>query len=1168
MRNKVQIGSSWKCQCWLLVFLCAMGAQLFGQSATGGIFGTVTDPTAAVLPGVVVTIQSPNTGFTQTATTNTSGTYAFPSLEPGTYVLSFQAGSFRVDKTELQVPVGRAVNGDHRMRMGTAQTTVEVQDTSTTVDTVQPIVEDVLTTNDIKSLPINGRNFMDLAQVNPGVQIQDGGNIDPTKNGFTGISIQGRTGRSTRLEVDGIDISDETVGSTTTNIPLDSIQEFQVAQSTLDPSTTLTSTGAVQIITRSGGNSIHGGAFYLFRNDTMAARVGEEKASFDRSQVGARAGGPFIKDRLFWFADYEHTLQHGTTFTAPPAPFTAFTGAFTSPFHETMAAPRLDWNITKSWRAFYSFHFDQLNVVTGFGGNFLQPFANKSYNRVHTAALDGAFGKFTHSFRIGYMRFHDVITDGRPFVPGLPPPFPGGQEAGITIGNDPLCFLGNDVLCQGPNQAGDQAALQRNLEVRYDGAAVFRNHTLRYGFQFVHIPEVVLFNGAGLGPLLNSNNGSQETAFAQKGPFSGGASNPLNYPLEVAVFGNGLPYFTELSGLGYPRGAFNGKRYGLYVADVWKARPNLTISTALRYNLNTGRTNSDLAGFPTLSPILPNAGSPVPEPKKDFAPQLGIAWDPFKTGKTSIRAGIGIFYDDPTFTLLLFDRTLKIPVGLGNATPTLSAASPVLPGTNINLSSAFGQPIGMVVNQIVAGQQQLQAVNQAAAQNFNPNGVPSFVDPNGFDKNSFGALLDPKYRTPYSTQINVGVQRQIGKGLLLSADYLHNANVHSPLSHDVNLVGATSTFNRAAAVKAITATEASFGCTTIDCAISKGATISTFASNGLGSPASGLNGQFVAPQSGFAFAGKDPDFGQVGVVSMSGRGTYNALQIRLRQTAANPVRGLRQLYWMANYSLSRFTSMVSDQDNPFGSFIYARDTLNLSRYEGPNGMDRTHMVSFMASMEFVGGIHASFITRIYSGLPATLSIPLQCSCPAEIFLTDLTGDGTGGDVLPGTNLGAFGRSVKLDQLNNVLQGFNTNVAGTLTPASQTLVTAGLFTPAQLTALGAVVPKVPLAPAGQVGIDNFISDDLRLSWKLPDKWLHLPEKIALEPTLDIYNVVNKANFDPPNGIATSTLRGVLDGSPGSVNGTTYNLRTNRYGLGSGVFSQGIPRAIQIGMQLTF
>src|SRR5208337_5477251 len=115
-------------------------------------------------------------------------------------------------------------------------------------------VQGVLTSEQIENLPINGRNFLDLAQLEPGVQIQDGGTFDPTKNGFSSISIGGRAGRTARIEVDGIDISDENVGTTTQNISAASIQEFQIAQSTLDLSSSLTSSGSVNVTTKSGSN--------------------------------------------------------------------------------------------------------------------------------------------------------------------------------------------------------------------------------------------------------------------------------------------------------------------------------------------------------------------------------------------------------------------------------------------------------------------------------------------------------------------------------------------------------------------------------------------------------------------------------------------------------------------------------------------------------------------------------------------------------------------------------------------------------------------------------------------------------------------------------------------------------------------------------------------------
>lgn len=223
------------------------------------------------------------------------------------------------------------------------------------------------------------------------------------------------------------------------------------------------------------------------------------------------------------------------------------------------------------------------------------------------------------------------------------------------------------------------------------------------------------------------------------------------------------------------------------------------------------------------------------------------------------------------------------------------------------------------------------------------------------------------------------------------------------------------------------------------------------------------------------------------------------------------------------------------------------------------------MLTLAGTVEVRGGLQLSWLSRIYSALPATLTLPVTCSCPAEIFLTDLTGDGSGGDVLPGTNLGSFGHGVGTDNLNHVISNFNANTAGKLTPAAQTLVTAGLFTPSQLQSLGAVVPSIQPAPSRQVGLDNFVADDLRISW--PFHVAHW-EHFVVTPSVDIFNLFNVANFDPPNGLNTFTLRGALSGTPGSLNGTTSSERANRYGLGSGVFSQGIARAVQFGVRVEF
>jgi hypothetical protein len=245
-----------------------------------------------------------------------------------------------------------------------------------------------------------------------------------------------------------------------------------------------------------------------------------------------------------------------------------------------------------------------------------------------------------------------------------------------------------------------------------------------------------------------------------------------------------------------------------------------------------------------------------------------------------------------------------------------------------------------------------------------------------------------------------------------------------------------------------------------------------------------------------------------------GRSDYNGLQVRVNQTIATPMRGVRSLSWLANYSFSRFTSTTADQDTVYAQ--NARDNLNPTRYRGGIALDRTSMLSFGSTFSFKGGLQLSPIAHVYSALPITLSLPAQCNCPAEIFETDLTGDGTGGDILPGTNIGSFGRQVKLHDLNRVLSTYNQKYAGTLTPAGNSLVTAGLLTGAQLQALGGAVPSVQLAPRGQVGIDNYIADDLRVSWPFqPGRFFKRGESITIEPIVDIFNVVNAhIAADPP------------------------------------------------------
>jgi hypothetical protein len=267
-----------------------------------------------------------------------------------------------------------------------------------------------------------------------------------------------------------------------------------------------------------------------------------------------------------------------------------------------------------------------------------------------------------------------------------------------------------------------------------------------------------------------------------------------------------------------------------------------------------------------------------------------------------------------------------------------------------------------------------------------------------------------------------------------------------------------------------------------------------------------------------------------------------------------------------SYSLSKYVAMATDND-----FInIATDFNHPLKYLGPNGLDRKNQLSFGGSMDLPYKFRLGVIGHFYSPLPVTPTLSPSGN-PGGIFLTDITGDGTGdgsfgsnggyGDVLPGTGIGSFGRSIKANNINTVIQNYNNSIAaGVPTPAGQTLINNGLFTLSQLVGLGGVQQPVPLAPTNEANMGWLHAMDLSLNWIYKFR-----ENVELQPGISFYNVMNFANFDGP----ASPLSGVLSGTPGTINGTPGEQpASNRLGLGSGVFALGSPRAIEFTLKLSF
>jgi hypothetical protein len=1162
---------------WLLILVAVcllMSCTLLAQTtiSTGSIVGTVTDPGGAVVAGAKVSITNKGTSQIIATTTTSSGTYASGALVPGAYTVRAEASGFKTAEIAVVVQVNTTASVNVKLELGQSTQIVEVQASELSVNTEQATVQGVLTSEQIEKLPINGRNFLDLAQLEPGVQIQDGGTFDPTKNGFSSVSFGGRFGRTARIEVDGVDVSDETVGTTTQNVPLGAIQESSLQQSSLDLSTELTSSGSVNIITKSGTNTLHGDGFYYFRDQVLnAALPGGSTNYFQRNQFGDDLGGPIWKDKLFFFIDAERNKQALVDPVIPGGQFSGLAGNFVSAFPDTELLGRLDYNIGK-FRTFYRFSFEQNRSVLPFIPNSFQPFANVNHSRNHVVGVDFSTASFTHSIRFGYSKFVNGITDA---VMSSSIFNPGGAIE-LAIGADPFCLTaGLDDFCSGPNFLAPQATLQTDHQIKYDGSKPFRNHIFRFGAGLNHLQGGGVAAFLGSGPAVGAPSNSPTSNV-----FPGGATNPLNYPASTVVLGNGQGFSSTKKAFGYPGGGLGpDNRLSLYFGDSWKLKPNFTLTLGLRYVRDTGRSDSELGPTPALNAFnnqfYSNLGNRINQPNLNFAPQLGFAWDPSRKGKTVFRGGIGLFYENSIWNNILFDPAGRLQQGffLAFAGVCSSGNPQPLPFTSsIDPATICGQPIGSVSSEIAQLELEYQAATKAAGAASNPSYVGNSLF-SGIDINST-SLLAPNYKSTRSVQMNIGFQREIRRGMVLTMDYLRNVSTHNLLSTDTNHVGDARFLNLTAAQNAISVTNSAFGCGTgfdqgsTDCAIANNATLADYAANGLDSGYVLCGG---APCPNAAFGGVN--FGATGANQMLfpiGRSVYNGLQMSLKDDVHNPFRGVKYLNLQISYSLSRYVATARDSD-----FInFPSDYANPLGFMGPTGLDRTHQLSVGGVMDLPANFRLSLIGHFDSPLASNVTLPVS-GAAGGIFQTDITGDGTGdgsfpsngglGDLLPGTKIGSFGRDFGVSGLNQLINRFNTTKVGTPTPAGQALIDANLLNQGQLQNLKAVIgpDQLQVAPNAAVGQAWLKTFDVGLSWGYK---ISLKETVVeLRPGVTFYNVFNFANFDGPAAPFTS----VLDGGPGSPNGTTSpQPAALRLGLGSGVNALGAPRVVEFELKLSF
>jgi hypothetical protein len=1176
--------------------LVVSGTSSFAQEETtrGKIIGLVKDQAGAPVMGASVHIFSEVHDTRYELTTDTNGRYESTWLYEGLYAVRIEARNFRVDYSAMDVKIGKTTNGDR---------------TLIPINPGSPVLESRLDMDRMAALPIDGRDALNAAKFEPELLVEDAGRQDETKSGTFALAIDKLSGLNTRYTLDGVDLNDETHGNSMQNIALSSVKELTVTQAMRDVSTGPSSSGAVLMTTRSGSEGLHGEGFGFFRNSAIgfAAAPGNQNPDYSRQDFGGRLGGGLMQNKLFFFLDAELVHMDAKQAVVAPFPFQTLTGRFSAPYRNTSTTGRLDWNFSERMHAFYRFAYNLNKSIDDFGQGYAL-YDSRTHSPSHAFGLDINRGEKLDSLRFGYLTFHNSLQNA--VSPLALPSVPTNLRFSDVNGG---------ALQFGPSTFAPQETLQRNIEFRWDAVRNGTVHTIHYGASVTRITAGGYADRYGLGPQITSVLGN------------GLDPNPANYPLVAAMLSDGQSFSTERSGFGFPHGGQADYRLQGYVTGAYRLYPNLTITWGTNYAYDTGRTNSDLsalrcssivASLPNLlipcngnsqlvDTFQPGIGGAVKRPLTSFGPQLGVAWDPYRNGRTVLRGGGGVFYDTSLFSNVGMDRSARLSQGAYAASnslscplgvPSVGTAAVYFP-TSTGFSNAVtsidgrdlatqvcGQPAGVVAGAVA----DLQTAYQQAIASTG-GGNPYFVGRTlGVSSAANGlSIFDSNYHTPRTYQFSAGVQREMWRGGVVTADYVRNMSEHYGVIEDANHVGDELYLNNNAALSAVTRTLAqrapsclpgvplSVGAivqNAISCYIAAvpGASINDLAANGLDSGAAYLSGQAasiargVGPSLGAAFSGLNPLVGQGSVQASIGHAVYDGLQTSIKQDLNIPYFAFRAETFRIAYTLSKFSTSGGDN---FSAAQQAYDFRDAALYRGPSPLDRRHQISFAGTLDTRWGPKILFAGRIASPAPSVLTLAAPSgnplTTPGEIFRTDFTGDGTPGDIFPPRlKAGSFDPPSGTSGIYNAISKYDATQAGAVTPAGQALVTAKIISASQLSILHGTTPYVAIPPLNQVSNPWFKSFDTAVTWPL-----RVRESIVIEPRISLYNVFNLANFAPLSGQLSYYFPGAnqpVTGGVGSANGTPSGAPHNvlRTGFGTGVYNAGAPRQMEFGVKVTF
>jgi hypothetical protein len=752
------------------------------QQPTGGIEGQVTDPQKAAVVGASVTVKNIDTGLTRTAQTDSEGKFSISQLPPGNYEVRVAGTNFKTTVAKsVGVNVGQNTPFDAALEIGGASEEVTVVGSGEAqIERVDNTVSGVVGTVQIQNLPLNGRNFLDLAQLQPGVEKVEGGSFDPTKANYTGVSIGGQAGRSTQISVDGGSVVDNVVGTTVQNFSQEIVQEFQLGISNTDVSTGASASGSVNIISRSGSNDFHGNAYIYWRDASFAAFPAlsrldaangipvvarADKIPFDREQFGGTIGGPIVRDKLFFFTNIERNHQDGSALHNPPEG-PAFAGFTANPFRETLLTGKVDYvhSSKTNFNGRYSFN-DNDQQVPFAPGSGITPRASASHifdtndqlvsNRSHSGVIGmtHAFSPtLTNNMVLNIVDFSNVI---------LP----------ASTASPEIRILGSQLWKSGTNYITPQTTFQERDQLRDDVTKVSGNHTWRFGadyertsingqFAFAKPARIRLFDPATAGAGL--------TIPVTEAQF-------LAYPVRDISMGIGndiLPFASD-------RSDTLNHRLQVYGNDSWKLTQRFTFNYGLAYRIDSNLWNHDLGHPAVIAPLFGKRTSPSPRDKNNFAPRVGFAWDVAGNGHTVVRGGFGIYYDTAIDNLRLFERADLGRPGSELFLVGADLVSPLLPGGDGRFN--LGQ---LTLAQALA---LIPAVRANVEHNLASCDLPTGIEcEEEFGLAPSGPLFSTEFQVPYSMQWSIGVQRELPWKMLFQGDFNYRKGVHEVLVYDAN----------------------------------------------------------------------------------------------------------------------------------------------------------------------------------------------------------------------------------------------------------------------------------------------------------------------------------------------------------------------------------------------